>query len=303
VVTGVAVPIPDFQTIMKPLLQVASDGKQHSNREAREVLASTFKLSDEDKNALLPSGRQGVFVNRVAWAKAYLQQAGLLETPQRGHFRITERITISFLQRFPEFAEFRSPARKPKATQIEANIEEEARTPEETLEAAHLRLRTELAAELLSRVKASSPRFFEQLVVELLLKMGYGGSREEAGEAVGAAGDEGIDGVISEDRLGLDTIYLQAKRWEGKVGRPEIQKFVGALQGKRARKGVFITTGSFSADAQDYAQSIESKVVLIDGQQLAEFMIDFNVGVDSVISYDVKKIASDYFDEDYHLEL
>lgn len=302
-------PIPDFQTIMKPLLQVASDGKQHSNREAREVLASTFKLSDEDKNALLPSGRQGVFVNRVAWAKAYLQQAGLLETPQRGHFRITERgrqalkeaperITISFLQRFPEFAEFRSPARKPKATQIEANIEEEARTPEETLEAAHLRLRTELAAELLSRVKASSPRFFEQLVVELLLKMGYGGSREEAGEAVGAAGDEGIDGVISEDRLGLDTIYLQAKRWEGKVGRPEIQKFVGALQGKRARKGVFITTGSFSTDARDYAQSIESKVVLIDGQQLAEFMIDFNVGVDSVISYDVKKIASDYFDED-----
>ncbi len=300
--------IPDFQTIMRPLLQLASDGKQHSNREARETLARTFKLNDEERNALLPSGRQGIFVNRVAWAKAYLQQAGLLDTPERGHFKITdrghealkdapERITISFLQKFPEFAAFRSPTKKPKASQTEPNIEEE-RTPEETLEAAHLRLRADLAAELLGRVKTSSPRFFEHLVVELLLKMGYGGSREEAGEAVGGAGDEGIDGVISEDRLGLDTIYLQAKRWEGTVGRPEIQKFVGALHGKRARKGVFITTGLFSTDARDYVKNIDPKVVLIDGRQLAELMIDFNVGVDSVISYQVKRITLDYFDED-----
>ncbi len=281
--------IPDFQTIMRPLLQLASDGKQHSNREAREILARTFKLNDEEKNALLPSGRQGIFVNRIAWAKAYLQQARLLDTPERGHFTITdrgrealkdapERITINFLQKFPEFAEFRTPTKKPKGPQTEPSTEEEERTPEETLEAAHLRLRADLAAELLGRVKTSSPRFFEHLVVELLLKMGYGGSREEAGEAVGGAGDEGIDGVISEDRLGLDSIYLQAKRWEGTVGRPEIQKFVGALQGKRARKGVFITT--------------------IDGKQLAELMIDFNVGVDPVISYEVKKITLDYFDED-----
>jgi len=302
------VAIPDFQTIMRPLLQLASDGKQHSNREARETLARTFKLNDEERNALLPSGRQGIFVNRVAWAKAYLQQAGLLDTPERGHFKITdrghealkdapERITISFLQKFPEFAAFRSPTKKPKASQTEPNIEEE-RTPEETLEAAHLRLRADLAAELLGRVKTSSPRFFEHLVVELLLKMGYGGSREEAGEAVGGAGDEGIDGVISEDRLGLDTIYLQAKRWEGTVGRPEIQKFVGALHGKRARKGVFITTGLFSTDARDYVKNIDPKVVLIDGRQLAELMIDFNVGVDSVISYQVKRITLDYFDED-----
>lgn len=301
--------IPDFQTIMRPLLQVASDGNQHSNRDARETLARTFKLTEEEKNALLPSGRQGIFVNRVAWAKAYLQQAGLLDTPQRGHFKITERgrqalndvpdrITIGYLQRFPEFAQFRSSTRKPKAPELEPNTEEEEHTPEETLEAAHLRLRADLAAELLSRVKRSSPRFFEHLVVELLLKMGYGGSREEAGEAVGAAGDEGIDGVISEDRLGLDTIYLQAKRWEGTVGRPEIQKFVGALHGKRAKKGVFITTGSFSADARDYVKNIEPKVVLIDGRQLAELMIDFNVGVDSVISYQVKRITSDYFDEE-----
>ena len=302
--------IPDFQTIMKPLLQLASDGKQHSNREAREILARTFKLNEEEKNALLPSGRQGIFVNRIAWAKAYLQQARLLDTPERGHFRITdrgrealkdapERITISFLQKFPEFAEFRTPTKKPKDSQTEPNTdEEEQRTPEETLEAAHLRLRADLAAELLGRVKTSSPRFFEHLVVELLLKMGYGGSREEAGEAVGGAGDEGIDGVISEDRLGLDTIYLQAKRWEGTVGRPEIQKFVGALQGKRARKGVFITTGLFSTDAREYVKNIDTKVVLIDGKQLAELMIDFNVGVDPVISYEVKKITLDYFDED-----
>ena len=301
--------IPDFQSVMRPLLELASDGKDHSNVEAREALARKFNLTEEERHALLPSGRQGIFVNRVAWAKSYLLQAGLLDTPQRGHFRITERgietlkqaperITIGFLQRFPEFAEFRSPTRKPKTTQVEPANGDEEQTPEETLEAAHLRMRADLAAELLLRVKGSSPRFFEQLVVELLLKMGYGGSRAEAGEAVGAAGDEGIDGVISEDRLGLDTIYLQAKRWQGTVGRPEIQKFVGALHGKRARKGVFITTGSFSADAREYAASIESKIVLIDGQQLADFMVDFNVGVDSVISYEVKKIASDYFDED-----
>jgi restriction system protein len=281
---------------MRPLLEVGADGKEHSNREAREALAVRFGLSDEEKDALLPSGRQGIFVNRVAWAKSYLVQAGLVETPQRGHFRITkrgletlkeapERITISFLQRFPEFAEFRSPTRKAKSTQIEPVTEEEEQTPEETLEAAHIRMRTDLAAELLARVKGSSPRFFEQLVVELLLKMGYGGSRAEAGKAVGAAGDEGIDGVINEDRLGLDTIYLQAKRWEGTVGRPEIHKFVGALQGKRARTGVFITTSSYSADARDYVKNIDPKIVLIDGRQLAELMIDFNVGVDPVISY------------------
>jgi restriction system protein len=294
---------------MRPLLEVASDGKLHSNRDAREILALRFKLTDEERNALLPSGRQGIFMNRVAWAKAYLQQAGLLEAPQRGHFRITERgsqalkeapgrITIRFLKKFPEFAEFRSPARKQEENQLESEAEEASHTPEETLEAAHLSLRTELAAELLARVKKSSPRFFERLVVELLLKMGYGGSREEAGEAVGSAGDEGIDGVINEDRLGLDTIYLQAKRWEGTVGRPEIQKFVGALHGKRAKKGVFITTSSFSGDARDYVKNIEPKVVLIDGRQLAELMIDFNVGVDPVIAYEIKKITLDYFDEE-----
>jgi restriction system protein len=209
-----------------------------------------------------------------------------------------QRITINYLEKFPEFVEFRSSAKKQKPAPLEITGDDEGRTPEEMLEAAHLRLRADLASELLNRVKKCSPQFFEHLVVELLLKMGYGGSREEAGEAVGSAGDEGIDGLINEDRLGLDTIYLQAKRWEGTVGRPEIQKFVGALHGKRAKKGVFITTGTFSGEGSEYVKNIEPKVVLIDGRQLAEFMIDFGVGVDSVISYEVKKITLDYFDEE-----
>jgi len=290
-------------------LEFAADGKLHSLGEARESLAKKFKLTDEEKNTMLPSGRQTVFVNRVAWAKVYLDHAGLLETPQRGQFRISdrgrtalkdvpERITINYLLRFPEFAEFRATPRRQKAKPQATLTEEEGQTPEEMLESAQLRLRTDLAAEVLSRIKKCSPQFFERLVVELLLKMGYGGSREEAGEAIGASGDEGIDGLINEDRLGLDTIYLQAKRWEGTVGRPEIHKFVGALHGKRAKKGVFITTSTFSSEALDYVKNIDPKVILIDGRQLAAFMIDFNVGVDLVASYDVKKLQSDYFDED-----
>ncbi|MGB9243668.1 MAG: restriction endonuclease [Candidatus Acidiferrales bacterium] len=303
--------IPDFQTLMRPLLEFVPDGKLHSLAEAREVLGDRFKLTDEEKTALLPSGRQAVFVNRVAWAKVYLDHAGLLETPQRGQFKISERgrkalkeaperITINYLLQFPEFAEFRSGSKKPeKLLPTTPNAtEEEGQTPEEMLESAQIRLYTDLASEILSRVKKCSPQFFERLVVELLLKMGYGGSREEAGEAIGTSGDEGIDGVISEDRLGLDTIYLQAKRWEGTVGRPEIHKFVGALHGKRAKKGVFITTSTFSAEALNYVKNIDPKVVLINGKQLASFMIDFNVGVDSVASYQVKKILLDYFEEE-----
>jgi restriction system protein len=291
------------------MLEYALDGRLYSVREAREALAHRFHLTDEEKNALLPSGRQAIFTNRVAWAKVYLQQAGLLESPQRGHFKISERgrkafkdaperITVAFLQKFSEFALFRSPQKIHKTETLENTTESEKQTPEELLESAQLRLHTDLASEVLSRVKKCSPQFFERLVVELLLKMGYGGSREEAGEAIGAAGDEGIDGLINEDRLGLDTIYLQAKRWEGTVGRPEIQKFVGALHGKRAKKGVFITTGSFSTEALDYVKNIEPKVVLIAGNQLASFMIDFNVGVDSVATYQVKRLLSDYFEEE-----
>lgn len=241
---------------MLPLLRLTADNSEHSLGAVRDQLASEFRLTQEDLAQLLPSGRQGVFANRVAWAKSYLVQAGLLDATKRAHFRISSprgvdvlkgkpaRIDIGFLEQFPEFIEFRY-QRKGVASSSEATPDAtENETPEEMLERAHSKLRTSLASELLARIKSGTPEFFERLVVGLLLKMGYGGSRKEAGETIGRSGDEGIDGIISEDRLGLDVVYLQAKKWEGTVGRPEIQKFVGALQGKRAKKGVFLTRSS-----------------------------------------------------------
>ena len=272
------------------------------------MLAAEFKLSTADQDELLPSGRQSRFTNRVAWAKVYLQQAGLLLSPRRGHFQISDcglellkvppaRIDIKFLKQYPDFAEFRRMKGGIGEGPAPAATEAELETPEEALEAAHLKMSGSLASEALGRVKAGSAKFFERMVVELLLKMGYGGSRNDAGQAVGKSGDEGIDGIISEDRLGLDIVYLQAKKWDGTVGRPEVQKFVGALHGKRAKKGVLITTGTFSADAASYVEHIEPKVVLIDGRRLAELMIDFEVGVSTARTFHVKRVDSDYFDE------
>jgi restriction system protein len=294
---------------MLPLLKLAGDGHPHSLAEAREALALEFKLTQAEREELLPSGSQAKFANRVAWAKSYLQQAGLLLSPKRGHFQVTERgqavlkspparIDIKFLEQYPEFVEFRTP-KQDEVEQPPASptTNHDTETPEEAFEVAHQKMTASLASEVLTRVKAASPEFFERLVVELLLKMGYGGSRSDAGQAVGKSGDEGIDGIISEDRLGLDIVYLQAKKWDGTVGRPEIQKFVGALHGKRARKGVFISTGAFSADAIAYVEHIDPKVVLIDGKRLAQLMIDFEVGVSTARTYSVKRIDSDYFEE------
>ena len=301
--------VPDFQSFLLPLLRIAADGKEHALAEARQRLAAEFKLSVADQEELLPSGRQSRFSNRVAWAKVYLEQASLVESPKRGYFVITEtgrevlkappqKIDIKFLEQYPSFHEFRSRGGVTgQVVQSQQIATAEVATPEETLETAYLQLRAGLAAEVLGRVKANSPQFFERLVVELLLKMGYGNSRSDAGQVVGKAGDEGIDGVINEDRLGLDTVYLQAKKWDGSVGRPEIQKFVGALHGKRAKKGVFITTGTFSQEAYGYVESIDPKVVLIDGRRLAELMIDFELAVATARTYQVKRVDSDYFDE------
>lgn len=293
---------------MLPFLQHLADGQEHTLRDAEESLAAHFALSPAERAERLPSGQQGVFKNRIGWARTYLKKAALLESPRRAVFRITERglqtlaskparIDGKYLEQFPEFMEFRDASRYDSGLAIPVELPPSRTTPEEAIEAAHQGLRDQLAAELLARILGCSPTFFEQLVVELLVKMGYGGSRKDAGERIGQSGDGGIDGIIKEDRLGLDTIFIQAKRWQGSVGRPEIQKFVGALQGQRAKKGVFITTSSYTADAADYASRIDTKVVLIDGKQLAGLMIDFDVGVAPAATYIVKRIDSDYFEE------
>lgn len=291
--------VPDFQSLMLPLLKIAGDGREHRLSEAIEALAVQFRLSEDDRRELLPSARQAKFDNRVGWARRYVKKAGLLESTERGKFRITERglevlrgnpasIDVKFLMQFPEFVEFRSVKQR-------GENEEATETPEEALELGYQNLRRNLAEDLLERMKSCSPRFFEKLVVDLLVEMGYGGSRKDAGQAVGQSGDGGIDGIIKEDKLGLDVVYIQAKRWEATVGRPTVQAFAGSLEGQRARKGVLITTSQFSPDAKDYVTRIEKKIVLIDGEQLAQLMIDHGVGVTEVVSYPVKKVDIDYF--------
>jgi restriction system protein len=301
--------IPDYQTLMLPLLRFLKDGKEHNIGEVVDSLANEFNLSAEERQQLLGSGQQTVVRNRVGWAKTYLKKAGLIASTRRGYFCITERgqrvltskperIDVKYLEQFPEFVAFRELRhQRPDEAPVPVTAPIDA-TPEEALDAAYGRLRLDLEAELLDQVKSTSPSFFERLVVELLVRMGYGGTLRDAGQAVGKTADGGIDGIIKEDRLGLDVIYIQAKRWDSTVGRPEIQKFAGALQGHLARKGVFITTSSFSSDALEFASRIDSKIVLIDGAALVKHMIDHNVGVSISRSYEVKKIDSDYFSEE-----
>jgi restriction system protein len=293
---------------MLPLMRHCQDGQEHSISDTVDALATHFKLTDEERKALLPSGVQEVFRNRVAWAKSHLKMAGLLANPRRGIYQITARgkevlaksptgINLRFLHQFPEYQAFRATHRQ-RTEEVEETEANHGSTPEEALETAYAKIRDDLAADILQRLKTCSPSFFERLVVEVIVKMGYGGSRQDAGKAIGKSGDGGIDGMIKEDKLGLDAIYIQAKRWENTVGRPEIQKFVGALTGQRAKKGLFITTADFSADAQDYVSRIDTKIVLIDGETLAQLMIDQSVGVTTIATYDLKKIDTDYFTEE-----
>jgi len=300
--------IPDYQSIMLPLLNYAGDSKEHSLRETIDALADLFKLTDDERRTLLSSGQQTVFDNRAGWARTYLKKAGLLETTRRGYYRITKRgqdilqqnlskIDATFLKQFSEFVAFQSTHRN-QVDEANDQLPTERHTPEEEIEAAYQGIREGLANEILQTVKSLSPTFFERLVIDLLVKMGYGGTRTDAGERIGRSGDGGVDGIIKEDRLGLDTVYVQAKRWDSPVGRPEIQKFAGALQGQRARKGIFITTSSFTGEAEDYVSRIDSKIVLIDGSHLAQLMIDFNIGVAPLAVYELKRIDSDYFTEE-----
>lgn len=300
--------IPDFQSIMLPLMLLLSDEQEHTTLEINQALANHFKLTDKELNEYLPSGSQKTFPNRVAWAKSYLKMAGLLENTKRGIVKITpegkqflqsqpKEINLKTLKTIPVFLE-KTGKQKEENSSSDLEISSEETTPEETLESSYLSIRKNLAQELLSKIKGCSPTFFETLVVDLLVKMGYGGSIKDAGRSIGRSGDEGIDGIIKEDKLGLDVIYIQAKRWENVVGRPEIQKFVGALAGQGAKKGVFITTSRFSNEAKDYQPRNETKIVLIDGEQLAELMIDHNLAVSTVNTFEIKRIDTDYFGDE-----
>lgn len=304
--------IPDFQTIMLPLLKQICDGKDYKLDIVVDLLAKEFKITDEERKELLPSGQTFVFGSRVSWARTYMKKAGLIDTPKRGYLKITDNglkvlsqkpteINIAYLKQFPEFIEWQNirkesvpNSRDTETIQLESIS---SQPPEELLDYSYNQLKEELALELIGRIKDCSPGFFERLVVDLLIKMGYGGSRKEAGKVIGKSGDGGIDGIINEDKLGLDSIYIQAKKWEGVVGRPEIHKFIGALAGQGAKKGIFITTSYFTKEANDYQPKNDTKIVLIDGKKLADLMIEYGVGVATKFNYEVKKMDSDYFEE------
>jgi restriction system protein len=304
--------IPDYQSLMLPLLRLVADKQEHRYRDIIEELATEFKITEEERKELLASGNQAIFDNRVGWAKTYLKKAGLLDSPKRATFVISElgiqtlkknpdRIDAKYLKQFPSFLEFQQASRKDNEIGEDVEIQEPSEhTPEENLDKAYQRIRKSLASELLNNVIGLSPTFFERLVVELLVKMGYGGSIKDAGKAIGKSGDEGIDGTIKEDKLGLDIIYIQAKRWKSGsvVGRPELHKFIGALAGQGAKKGIFITTSNFTKEALEYAPKNDTKIVLIDGEQLAQLMIDYNIGCTTQQIYELKKIDNDYFGEE-----
>lgn len=297
--------IPSYEEMMLPLLTFTRDKKEHSLGEALDFIKKIFNISPEDCLIKLKSGRQTVVENRIGWARTYLKKAGLLESRQRARFNITElglkvlrdnpsEITDRFLMQFPDFQEFQKKHReKPPVT---GGGSGQNKTPLEILEDSYMTLRSDLADELLSNIAKCSPSFFENLVVELLVAMGYGGSIADAGQTVGKSGDGGIDGIIKEDKLGLDIVYIQAKRWEGQVGAKEIRNFVGALAGQKANKGVFITTSYFSREAKLFVQQIQQKVILIDGQNLAQLMIDYDIGVSLEKTYQVKRVDHDYFE-------
>ena len=303
--------IPKYEEIMLPFLKYLADGKEHGLSETHDALAEQFKLTDEELRELLPSGRQPVFRNRVGWARTYLKKAGLVTSPKRAHFRISDKglsllkekpdeITSKFLTRYDDFVEFKSIKndKKDNGSLSQPLIADNTdQTPEESLEYAYQKLHSELSKELLDIVKSCSPDFFERLIIDLLITMGYGGSRKEAGQAMGKSGDGGIDGIINEDKLGLDIIYLQAKRWENSVPVKEIRDFTGALASKKAKKGIFIATSSFPKSVYEFVGQVEYKIILIDGKRLADLMIEHSVGLSTVNTYHVKIIDSDYFEE------
>ncbi|SEA41585.1 restriction system protein [Arachidicoccus rhizosphaerae] len=305
--------IPNYQKLMLPFLKTIANGREFSFRSIIESLGRQFNLTDKELLERYPNGGHPVFDNRVGWCRLHLKRAGLISAPRRGYVQITDQgetvlldnlaeIDVNYLKTIPAYLELYNRDRNPKdegpvdLSQVVGKSDLD--TPEERLSQAYLEINNELNEEILNKVFEQSALFFERLVVDLLVNMGYGGSFRDAGQAIGKTGDEGIDGTIKEDKLGLDTIYIQAKRWKPgtTVGRPEIQKFVGALAGQGAKKGIFITTSSFTKDALSYVPRNETKIVLIDGVQLTQLMIDYNVGCTVQQKYEIKKIDLDYFE-------
>ncbi len=303
-------PVPDYETLMLPLLRALADGAEHPVGPLRNTIASELKLTDQDRAELLPSGKQSVFDNRLGWAKTYLDKAGLVSSVRRGVYRITdqgraalaekpESLSKKYLERFESFRAFANSSDAVDAVPApEPAGAIPLQTPEEALDRAYKEIRRKVEADLLEAVGKASATFFEKLVVDLLVKMGYGGTVEDAGRALGRSHDGGLDGIIKEDHLGLDAIYVQAKRWQNTVGRPDVQAFAGSLEGERARKGVFITTSSYSNEAREYVKKIDKKIVLIDGRQLATLMADFGIGVNTVNTYEIVRVDGDYFTEE-----
>lgn len=301
--------IPDYETFMLPVLECTRDGNEHPRMSIIDTAADELGVTDDERQGLIPSGRVATYVSRGGWALTYLTQAGLLMRPRRGVYKITERgaallerglqkIDNTVLDEFEEFREFRNRGGSQGTTDASAVQRMTASgSPEELLESSYGTLRADLASQVLDSLKVVTPARFEIIVVDVLQAMGYGGGRAGAARAIGRVGDGGIDGVIDEDRLGLDTVYVQAKRWEGNVGRPVVQAFAGALQGHRAHKGVMITTSDYTDDAKAYADNLSTRIVLIDGKRLSELMIDFDVGVSRESTYVIKRLDSDYFEE------
>lgn len=305
-------PIPKYDEMYRAFLDCLADGQQHKSKEVKDAVAGVFSVSEKERAELLPSGKQQLFDNRIGWTRTYLKKAGLVQSPSRGVYVITPagrqvldenppQIDNLFLQRFESFRKFISPNTEEAVTAIPAE-KVSSKTPQDILDEAFQQINTTLADDLLNEIMKQSPVFFEHLVVKLLTQMGYGGSVDNAGMVIGQTGDEGIDGIIREDKLGFSLIYIQAKRWDcdKTVGRPELQKFVGALAGQGASKGLFITTAKFTKEAYQYAEKQHTtKVVLVDGTTLAKLMIEYNLGVSTEVTYRIKRIDSDFFAEDF----
>ncbi len=304
--------IPDYQSIMLPILQLAADGAEHRRRDSIQTMAKSFNLTEEELTTLNPGGSDYVFANRFGWACTFLKKAGLIRAAGWGKFQITSegqallashpaKIDLTALKQYPKFRDFYGGAAPDVEDSTEAVSESEPteETPEELIASAHASLQKLVQAELLAKIAEATPKFFERLVVNLLQAMGYGGPAADTAQVLGKPHDGGIDGVIKQDKLGLDLIYIQAKKWKDTtVGSSEVQSFVGALAGVQARRGVFVTTSKFSQDALAYAQSLENRVILIDGNRLTALMFEHGLGVTTLNTYAVKRVDNDFFDED-----